>query len=243
MIWMLSVNEVMMDVRHAPREIQEAAYRQGLIPYIPAEDGTPAADQSTSELVPGTDSRVYQLKVTLMEVEPPIWRYFQVLGESTLYDLHGVLQLVMGWRECHLHEFVIGQDRYSTLYGEMDHTEGVVEDQLVALAEAVQREGMKFTYTYDFGDDWKHEVLVQKILKPDPKGTYPVCLGGERGCPPEDCGGAWGYEELLETIGNPEHEEHDRIMEWLGGSFDPEAFDAKAVNRSLKKAKARGYVR
>jgi hypothetical protein len=243
LIWMLRVNGVMIDIRYAAREIQEAAYRQGMIPYIPAEDGTPAEDQSTGELIPGPDSRVYQLKVTLQEIQPPIWRYFQVLGECTLYDVHCVLQVVMGWQECHLHEFIIGEDRYSTLYGEMDHTEGVVEDQLVTLGEVAQREGMKFTYIYDFGDDWRHEILVQKTLEADPKRTYPVCLGGERACPPEDCGGPWGYEELLEGIRDPQHEEHERMLEWVGDSFDPEAFDLKAINRNLKNEKAKGYVR
>jgi len=243
LLWMLSVNGLMVDIRQAPREIQEAAYRQGLIPYIPTADGRPAADQTLRGLVPDVNSRVYQLKVTLLEVEPPVWRHFQVLGENTLYDLHCVLQVVMGWQECHLHEFIIGDARYSTLYGEMDHTEGVVEDQLVTLAEVAQQEGMKFAYAYDFGDDWKHEILVQKILEPEPKGTYPVCLGGERACPPEDCGGAWGYEEFLEAIRDPKHEDHDSLLEWVGGAFDPEAFDLKAVNRDLLTQKANGYIR
>ncbi len=243
LVWMLSVNGMMMDIRHVPREIQEAAYRQGLIPYIPAEDGTPAADQSTGELVPGPDSHVYQLKVTLLEVEPPIWRHFQVLGQSTLYDVHCVLQIVMGWQECHLHEFILGDARYSTLYDDADLAEDVTEDDEVTLAQVAANEGMKFTYLYDFGDGWKHEILVQKILEPEPRGTYPVCLGGERACPPEDCGGTPGYEEFLEGIRDPEHEEHDDMLRWVGGSFDPEAFDIKAINRNLKKEKARGYVR
>ena len=243
LLWMLSVNGVMVDIRQAPRELQEAAYRQGLIPYIPTVDGKPAAVQTIVGLVPDANSRVYQLKVTLLEVEPPVWRYFQVLGENTLYDLHCVLQVVMGWQECHLHEFIIGDARYSTLYGEMDHTEGVVEDQLVTLAEAAQQEGMKFAYAYDFGDDWQHEILVQKILEPEPKGTYPVCLGGERACPPEDCGGSMGYEEFLEAIRDPEHEDHDSLLEWAGGHFDPEAFDLKAVNRDLREEKTAGFIR
>ncbi|MFW6158515.1 MAG: plasmid pRiA4b ORF-3 family protein [Planctomycetota bacterium] len=244
LLWMVSVNGLAMDARWASREIQEAAYKQGIIPYIPAKDGTPAADQTlTNELVPGPDSRVYQIKVTLLGVQPPVWRYFQVLGESTLYDLHCVLQVVMGWQESHLHMFAAGEEEYTTLYDGVDLGREVIEDDTVTLAEVAPSEGMKFEYLYDFGDSWRHEVLVQKILEPDPDAAYPVCLGGERACPPEDCGGIWGYEELLEALGHPDHEEHDELLEWLGGSFDPEAFDLDRTNRALKEAKAQGYVR
>lgn len=129
------------------------------------------------------------------------------------------------------------------LFDNVDLGEDVIEDDEVSLAQIAPREGTKVLYDYDFGDDWKHEILVQKILEPDPKGNYPVCLGGERACPPEDCGGTPGYEEFLAAIRDPKHEEHDGMLEWVGGSFDPEAFDVKAINRNLKKEKARGYVR
>ncbi len=244
LIWMISVNDVMMDARRAPREIKEAAYKQGIIPYIPAKDGTPAADQTlTTGLIPGPDSRVYQIKVTLLGVQPSVWRYFQVLSESTLYDLHCVLQVVMGWQESHLHMFAAGEDEYATRYDGMDLGRGVIEDDTVTLAEVAPSKGMKFEYLYDFGDSWRHEVLVQNILEPDPHATYPVCLGGERACPPEDCGGIWGYEDLLQALRDPEHEEHDELLEWLGGTFDPEAFDLARTNRALNEAKAQGYVR
>ena len=243
LLWMLSVNGIMMDIRRAPREIQEVAYRQDLIPYIPATDGKPAADQTIAGLVPDANSRVYQLKVTLLEVQPPVWRHFHILGENTLYDLHCVLQVVMGWQECHLHEFIIGDARYSTLYEDVDLAEGVVEDSRVRLNQVASEEGMKFAYVYDFGDGWKHEILVQKILEPDPKGYYPVCLGGERACPPEDCGGSPGYEDFLAAIRDPKHEEHARMLEWVGGSFDPEAFDVKAANQGLRTQKIAGYIR
>jgi len=243
LLWMLSVNGIMMDIRQAPRQIQEAAYRQDLIPYIPTADGKPAADQNVGGPGPDGKSPVYQLKVTLKNIQPPVWRYFQVPGYYTLYDLHCVLQVVMGWQECHLHEFIVGDARYSTFYDNVDLGEDVMEDDEVTLSELASGEGMKFAYAYDFGDGWKHEILVQKILEPESGGTCPVCLGGERACPPEDCGGSPGYEDFLEAIRDPKHEEHTRMLEWVGGPFDPEAFDVKAINRSLKKEKARGYVR
>ena len=242
LVWMISVNGFVIDVRRASRDVQEEAYRKGIIPYIPA-DGEPASGQNVTAPPPDMKAPIYQLKVTLKEIEPPIWRCVRVPGDYTLYDLHCVVQVVMGWEECHLHEFVIGDARYSTLYDDVDLAEDVMEDDQATLAKVASSEGMKFTYVYDFGDDWKHEVLVQKILERDPAGVYPVCLGGERACPPEDCGGAPGYEEFLEAIRDPEHEEHDPVLEWIGGSFDPEAFDVKAINRMLQKEKGRGYIR
>ncbi len=243
-VWMLSVNGMMLDMRRVPREIQLVAYRKGLIPYIPTLDGEPAADQPAGGPAPGGEAPVYQLKVALQGVQPPVWRHFQAPGDYTLYDLHCALQIVMGWEECHLHEFVVGNDRYTTFYDEdVDLAEGVMEDDEVTLAQVAPNEGMKFAYVYDFGDGWRHEVLVQKILEPDKEGAYPVCLGGERACPPEDCGGVPGYEEFLRAIRDPRHEEHDRMLQWAGGAFDPEAFDVKTVNRNLRREKARGYIR
>ena len=243
--WMLTVNGLLVDIRRMPREVQEIAFRKGLIPYIPTLDGEPARDQNVSGSAPAGTLSVYQLKVTLRGIEPPIWRYIQVPGDYTLYDLHCVLQVVMGWKECHLHEFAVGDARYSTLYDDddVDLAGDVIDDGEVTLGQVAPGAGGKFTYTYDFGDGWKHDILVQKILEPAPGVTYPVCLGGERACPPEDCGGTPGYERFLEAIRNPRHEEHDRLLRWVGGAFDSEAFDVEAANRSLKREKASGYVR
>jgi len=176
---------------------------------------------------------VYQLKVTLKGSKPPIWRRIQVPGDVTLYKLHKVLQVAMGWTDSHLHQF-IAHGRY---YGEPDPDFAdmdVVNERRVKLSQVADREKAKFIYEYDFGDDWLHEILVEKILPPEAGASYPACLAGKRSAPPEDCGGIWGYEEFLGAIGDPKHPEHEEMLEWVGGEFDPEAFDLAAVNRELR---------
>jgi hypothetical protein len=137
----------------------------------------------------GSD-KVYQLKVTLREIEPQIWRRILVPGNVKLSALHHILQLVMGWQDMHLHQFVIGR----TPYGPADpENEMEMEDEKQArLDQVVRGEKVRFVYEYDFGDSWEHEILVEKLLAPEPGTHYPVCLAGERACPPEDCGGSSG---------------------------------------------------
>jgi hypothetical protein len=173
---------------------------------------------------------IYQIKVTLKDSKPPIWRRLQVAGDTTLYGLHLILQEAMGWENYHLHQFIVGR----TYFGEPDPDFDAEDDSNVKLGQIVQREKQKFTYEYDFGDDWLHEILLEKILPPEPGVRYPVCLKGKRACPPEDCGGVWGYDDLLETIKDPGNEEYEEMMDWLGGEFDPEAFDLDSINQRLK---------
>ena len=173
---------------------------------------------------------IYQIKVTLKDSKPPIWRRIQVTSNTTLNNLHLILQEVMGWEGYHLHQFIVGQ----TYFGEPDPDFDAEDDSKVKLSQIVQREKQKFTYEYDFGDDWLHEILVEKILPPEPGVHYPLCLKGKRACPPEDCGGVWGYGDLLETIKDPGNEEYEEMMDWLGGDFDPEAFDLDYINQRLK---------
>jgi len=181
---------------------------------------------------------VYQLKVTLKESKPPIWRQFHVSGNVTLHRLHLILQDVMGWTNSHLYRFDIGGVQYSIpdpvedAFNELH----LVDSRRTKLSKVAPREKARFAYEYDFGDSWEHEILVEKILPPEPSAQHPVCLAGERACPPEDCGGIWGYDEVLEVIRDPLHEEYDRMMEWLGGSFDPEEFDIDRVNRWLRRS-------
>lgn len=180
-------------------------------------------------------SPIYQLKVSLREIKPPIWRRVQVTGDITLAKLHHVLQIVMGWTNSHLHKFTIG----ATDYAEPD-PDGLLNfrnDRRARLNDVV-RSRQKFSYEYDFGDSWEHEIIVEKTLQPEPGAFYPVCLGGERACPPEDCGGVRGYGDFLEAIMNPAHEEHGAMRTWVGGSFDPEVFDLDAVNRELRRLRA-----
>ena len=175
--------------------------------------------------------QVYQLKVTLQEIEPPIWRRFQVVGSATLADLHLVLQGVMGWENYHLYQFVIGKRRY----GVPDPERPDIRDSAgVELSQVAPQRGSTLRYDYDFGDGWEHGLLVEEIAPRAVGKQYPRCVLGARACPPEDCGGTGGYAELLEVIGDPGHERHHELMEWIGGPFDAERFDLDAVNDALQ---------
>jgi hypothetical protein len=178
-----------------------------------------------------TSTPIYQLKVTLLDTRPPVWRRLQVPATMRLSRLHRVLQVVMGWTESHLHQFLIdGQ-----YYGEPDDEFGMptVHERRVLLTQVVSTPRATFRYEYDFGDSWQHAVVVEQILDATPRQRYPVCLDGRRACPPEDVGGTEGYRAFLTAIKDPQHEEHTAMLEWVGGAFDPAAFDVVAVNRQL----------
>jgi hypothetical protein len=181
-----------------------------------------------------------QLKIELNDMA--IWRRFLVEDSISFHKLHEVIQTVMGWEFSHLYEFRIGKTRI-----EADQAKGFFIDSMwtafepkkatrsgrTRLDELIKREKQKFQYTYDFGDSWEHTITVEKILEKTKK--CPVCIAGERACPPEDCGGVWGYEELLEIRKDKNHPEYEeKIVEWLGEDFDPEYFDLDKINRSLR---------
>jgi hypothetical protein len=178
------------------------------------------------------ESPVYQLKVTIQGIRPPIWRRLQVRGSATLPKLHDAIQIAMGWTDSHLHMFNVGGVSYGLPDPGLDD---VRSEQRVKLGQIVSGAKDRFTYEYDFGDSWEHEILVEKVLPPDPGVHYPICLAGKRACPPEDVGGVWGYADFLDAIAHPEHAEHEEMLEWVGGAFDPEAFDLQAVNGALKR--------
>jgi hypothetical protein len=164
---------------------------------------------------------VYQLKITLRHISPPIWRRIQV-PDCSLDDLHDVIQSAMGWDNYHLYSFSVdGQ-----LYSEPDRARemGMANASRAKLSRLILRPKRKFRYTYDFGDNWEHDILVEKILPRQEGAPYPIVLEGKRACPPEDVGGPWGYTEYLEAIRDPNHERHNEMLEW-GGEFDPEAYD------------------
>lgn len=178
---------------------------------------------------------IYQVKVTLRHTDPPIWRRLLVPADLTLQQLHRVLQVAMGWQDCHMHEFLIGKQRF----GAPDPMEGqfggprTVSERSVKLFDVFARAGSKAVYIYDFGDTWEHEIKIEKRLPPEAGRVYPACVAGERHGPPEDCGGLPGFYELLEAISDPKHEQHEDMLEWLGGGFDPDAFSVEEVNRRL----------
>lgn len=188
----------------------------------------------TAPVPPKAPSAIYQIKVTLQDSQPPIWRRIQAPGDISLPRLHGVLQIVMGWTNSHLHEFKAG-GRY---YGEPDPDFGdelkMVDERQVRLNQIVPNVKARFVYEYDFGDSWEHELVVEKILPPEKEVQYPRCLDGKRACPPDDVGGVWGYQDFLDAIRDPDHPEHEDMLEWIGGEFDPEAFDLRGVNGALQ---------
>jgi len=170
----------------------------------------------------------YQLKVTLKYIEPSIWRRLLVPADLTLGWLHYVLQVSMGWDNDHMHAFRVGKDSY----GEPE--DNFKDEWDVAVNDVLKRKGSKILYEYDFGDCWEHEVLLEDKL-PEEVGSSDVkCIGGQRACPPEDCGGLGGYDRFLEIRSDPEHPEYYELTEWFGEGFDPELFDQSEVNRRLK---------
>jgi len=177
------------------------------------------------------DKQIYQFKVTLENIKPPIWRRFQVASNISLGKLHAVLQVVMGWTNSHLHQFIINGKYYGMADEEFDMD--IADEDEKILNQIVRVEGAKFVYEYDFGDSWTHKLVLEKILPLEIGVRYPHCITGKRACPPEDCGGCFGYYGLLEIIKNPKHEEYKETLGWLGGKFDSEAFSLKDVNSDL----------
>ena len=127
----------------------------------------------------------------------------------------------------------MGDIRYGMLVPNISDPD-ILDERKMRMTLVTKREGGKLIYNYDFADDWRHELEEEKILQPEPGIGYPVCLGGENNCPPEDCGGVWGYANFLEAIGDPKHPEHEEFSEWIGGEFDPEEFDLEVVNEMLE---------
>lgn len=177
--------------------------------------------------------RIFQLKATLTGIRPPIWRRILVPGDFTLPQLHAVLQITMGWTNSHLHGFWVGKLFYTE--PDPDYDDMTVEDERqVKLNQIAPQVGARFTYVYDFGDNWEHALVVEQILLPDPKVAYPCCIAGKRACPPEDVGSVTGYAEFLSAIQNPRHPERAEWLQWVGGHFDPEAFDLQNANQLLQ---------
>ncbi len=172
-----------------------------------------------------------QLRITLNEVEPVVWRRLLVPGNVKLAKLHDMLQAAMGWTNSHLHSFEIGGAIYGMHFD--DYPEDEIDEKDVTVLRAIG-EHQHFSYEYDFGDSWDHEVVLESSVKM-PRGLkHAVCLDGQNACPPEDCGGIGGYSELLEVLRDPTREDHEELTKWVGGGFDPEFFDLGAVNVALQ---------
>ncbi len=199
--------------------------------------GEPPAKKK-SKRTPQTNTDVlYQFKITLLESKPPVWRRIQV-QDCTLDKLHEHIQTAMGWTNSHLHQFDIKGERYSDpelLDDGFDDFE-CADSTVTMVSEILPKTGKRFSfkYEYDFGDGWEHEVLYEGSPPLEKGRKYPLCLEGERSCPPEDVGGVWGYAEYLEALADPKHERHEEFMDW-NGPFDPDDFDPKQATKEMKK--------
>ncbi len=182
---------------------------------------------------------LYQFRITLLDIKPAIWRRIQV-KDCTLADLHGYIQAAFGWSDCHLHQFEIDGVSYSEPAPDGDDFDVDFEDERqVLLSNLLPKSGKRtrWLYEYDFGDDWRHDVLFEGCPPLDPQVKYPLCLEGERACPPEDCGGSSGYVDYLAAIADPDHDRHEEILKWRS-PFDPEAFDPTKATEEMKKVKS-----
>ena len=175
---------------------------------------------------------IYQLKVSLKWSRPPIWRRLQITSTDNLEDLHDALQIVMGWTNSHLHEFSSGRERYGM--PDEDFPSEVHDEIDYRIDQVLHKEKDRLDYSYDFGDGWEHELVLEKILPYKTDAVLPVCLKGSRACPPEDVGGIPGYEMFLQAISDPAHPDHEDMLEWVGGSFDAEHYDLSETNELLR---------
>jgi hypothetical protein len=183
-------------------------------------------------------SKIYELYVDLEDIEPPIWRRLLVPATITLPKLHDLLQLAMGWTNSHLHSFTFGKKTFGMAgvdaFGELN----MLDERRQTLETALGEGSREFHYEYDFGDSWRCRIEAKPVASPNLEWHYPLCTGGARAAPPDDVGGPPGYEEFLAAIKDSTHEEHENMLVWVGGAFDPEGFDLNAINRTLRFGRA-----
>jgi hypothetical protein len=182
----------------------------------------------------GSIGVVVQIKIRLRGVtKPPVWRRLQVRADTRLDRLHEAIMAAFGWQGYHMHVFTCGTDEF----GEPDPELGSIDERQVSLGELIGSVGDRLRYTYDFGDDWEHEIVVEDLLDADPAVHYPILLAATGVCPPEDCGGPWGYTELKEILADPTHDQHQQMLNWLGlddgSAFDPSRIDADEIEAEL----------
>jgi hypothetical protein len=175
-----------------------------------------------------TNETIFQIKITLQDTNPPVWRRILV-KDFLLANLHEIIQVAMGWENCHLYDFIINGQHF----GDASVSDDVEDAFETALSDVATEEGVMFQYRYDFGDNWEHEVVVEKFMSAENKEQHLLCLEGERACPPDDVGGVPGYSEFLRAVSDPNNVNHRSLLDWIGGEFDPEKFDIDAVNRKF----------
>ena len=182
----------------------------------------------------------FQLHVELQEVTPVVWRRILVPTSVRLSMLADVLIAAMGWSNSHLHCFEVADQRYGMQFDE--YPEGEIDEKSVTVLQAL-RNVKRFEFEYDFGDGWTHEITVEAQLSSSLGLKAAVCLEGENACPPDDCGGPGGYEQMLDALADPSNEEHEDYVRWMGGmSFDRTAFDLLTTNAALQKVRSRSWA-
>jgi hypothetical protein len=193
-----------------------------------------ATPRAVARRVKQLTRRQYQLRIELHEVQPQVWRRLLVPEDITLIKLNVVLQQVMGWLGGHLHEYIVGRLHYGIPDDDWPSAELMIDERRVRLNTLVESGARRFIYLYDFGDGWEHTVKIEDVVIPTTTGAMKIrCLAGENACPPEDVGGPHSYFEFLTAIKDPTHEEHGSMLQWIGGAFDPVAFNINDVNERL----------
>lgn len=195
-----------------------------------ADVTAPEEDESAS----GSTDVIVQIKVKLLGVsKPPVWRRLQLRADTRLDHLHEMIVAAFGWQDYHMHVFASGPEEF----GVPDPELGFADERHVSLGQLISGIGDRLRYTYDFGDDWQHEIMVEELLDADPETHYPVLVTAQGACPPEDCGGPWGYAELKEILADPSHEQHQEMLDWLGlensSAFDPDAVATDQIEQEL----------
>jgi hypothetical protein len=178
-------------------------------------------------------SNIYQIKIQLQGVsKPPVWRQLHVSSDMNLYLLHCCIQGAMGWYNSHLHQFIVNGQYYGIPHPLIDN--GLKDERKIVLKNVLKQENAYIDYEYDFGDGWQHRITLEKILPANAKQQLPVLVKGKGACPPEDCGGVYGYENLKEVMKNPEHEEFEELSDWLEDEeFDPNDFDLEMQQEEM----------
>lgn len=181
---------------------------------------------------------IYQIQIALRGFKPKIWRRLLIPSDMLLFDFHKVIQTSMGWNNSHLHHFFKNGHFYSIkikddfLWDDRDTID--YKRKKIRVSDLLMKEKESMIYEYDFGDSWEHDIILEKILPADSAIGYPICVKGKMRCPPEDCGGVWGYADMLEILDQPDHDEYEDIIEWLEEGFDPMHFNKDEVNSLLK---------
>jgi hypothetical protein len=184
---------------------------------------------------------ILQLYVNLDGSNPIIWRRIQVREDTSFFELHHILQITMGWKNSHLHEFNCDGYRIGEIIEEFNMegfgSDEVTDSKKISIKDIIKETDESFRYTYDFGDSWDHILRIEKSLPADTNIKYPICIGGEMSCPPEDCGGIHSYYNYLDILKDKKHVEYKELRRWMGGNFDANKFDQDAVNQKLRNLK------